>query len=342
VLRSSSRRARLTGGLALLAAGLLLAACGQTPQSIIYPAGPVAAIQEQTVWLGFWIMTGIAVVVFGLILYSIIRFRARGGATEGEPAQIEGNHVLELTWTVVPIILLAVLAVPTVKGAFASAVPPPSSDALHVKVVGHQWWWEFDYPDLGIVTATEMHIPVGRPVVLQVEASDVLHGFWVPRLAGKIDAIPGRSNTMWLEASQPGDYSGQCAEYCGTSHALMRFRVVASSPADFDAWVQKMQHPANTQPQTGLAAEGYKVFSAVGCSACHTVDGTGFKGTVGPNLTNLGLRTTVASGILPNDDQGLAAWLANPQAVMPANDMPNLHLSQDQIRALIAYLDGMK
>jgi cytochrome c oxidase subunit 2 len=321
---------------------LALAGCGQTAQSDLFPAGPVAKTELQLIGLAFWIMVGVGVIVVGLLLAVIFRFRARKGDTE-LPEQVEGNTRLEFVWTIIPVLLLAVLAVPTIKDSFAVASAPAQPAALQVKVIGHQWWWEFDYPSLGIVTADEMHIPAGQPVAISLESVDVIHSFWVPRLAGKTDAIPGRTNSMWLEASQPGDYSGQCAQFCGTSHALMRFSVIAESQTSFNAWVQKMQHPsaAAVKPTSGEAAAGYKVFSTAGCSACHTIDGTSFKGTLGPNLTNLGLHNAIAAENLPNTDAGLARWLADPPAVMPDVDMPNLHLTQDQIKAVSAYLEGM-
>jgi len=319
---------------------LALAGCGQTPQSDLYPAGPVARTELQLIGLGFWIMVGVGVVVFGLLIAVIIRFRAKKGDSE-LPEQIEGNTRLEFVWTIIPVLLLAVLSVPTIKDTFAVASAPAQPAALQVKVIGHQWWWEFDYPSLGIVTADELHVPAGQPVAISLESVDVIHSFWVPRLAGKTDAIPGRTNSMWLEATQPGDYSGQCAQFCGTSHALMRFRVIADSSSDWNTWVQKMQHP-NIQPQSADAQAGFKVFSTAGCSACHTIDGTSFKGTLGPNLTNLGMHESIAAATLDNNTTNLARWLSDPPAVMPDVDMPNLHLTQDQIRQVSAYLEEMK
>ncbi len=325
-----------------LALGVLaLAGCAQTPQSVLSPAGPVATTELQVISLGFWIMLGVGVVVLGLLLAIIFRFRARKN-DDALPEQVEGNTRLEFAWTIIPLLLLAVLAVPTIKDAFAAASPPNPSTALPVTVVGHQWWWEFDYPTLHIVTADEMHIPAGTQVAISLQSVDVIHSFWVPRLAGKLDAVPGRTNSMWLEAAQPGTYAGQCAELCGTSHALMRLSVIADSPSAWSAWVQKMQHPQNTQPTSGAAQAGFKDFSTAGCSACHTIDGTSYKGTLGPNLTNLGLRVGIAADNLANNDANLAKWLANPPAIMPDVDMPNLHLTQQQIADLSAYLEGQK
>lgn len=333
-------RSRWLLGLLTAVAALVLAACGHAPQSELTPAGPVARTELQLIGLGFWIMVGIGGVVFILLFLIILRFRVRKGDEE-LPAQIEGNNRLEFTWTLIPLVLLAILAVPTVKDMFTVSAAPAHANALPVKVVAHQWWWEFDYPSLHIVTATEMHIPAGRPIDLSIESADVIHAFWVPELAGKTDAIPGRVNKMWLEASKPGDYSGQCAAFCGTDHALMRFQVIADTTGGFNTWVHEMQHP-NVTPRSAAAKAGQKVFATEGCSGCHTIDGTPYKGTLGPNLTNLGLRTTIASAIMANNDANLVRWITNPQALMPGNDMPKLNLTPTQIHDVSAYLEGMK
>ncbi len=331
---------RWTAAAVLVLAVLALAGCGQAPQSALNPAGPVANMELQVIGLGFWIMFGVGVIVLGLLVAIIFRFRARRGES-ALPEQVEGNTRLEFVWTVIPVLLLAVLAVPTVKDSFVAASAPDPSTALQVNVVGHQWWWEFDYPSLHIVTADEMHIPAGTQISLSLTSADVIHSFWVPRLAGKLDAVPGRTNSMWLEASKPGDYSGQCAELCGASHALMRFSVIADSPSAWTAWVHTMQHP-NTTPQTPAAQAGFKDFATLGCSACHTIDGTTFQGTIGPNLTNLGLRKGIASDSLSNTDANMARWLADPPALMPDVIMPDLHLSKQQITDLTAYLEEQK
>ncbi len=288
-----------------------------------------------------WLMIGVFVAVCIPLVYAMIRFRERKG-DQGLPPQIEGNHRIEVVWTVVPILICIALAIPTIHDAFVLASPPAGSSPLVVDVVGHQWWWEFQYPGQSIVTADEMHIPAGRPIELKLTSVDVLHSFWVPALAGKEDTVPGVVNTMWLQASVPGTYPGQCAEFCGTSHSLMRFDVVAQSPAQFQAWVTGMQHPDVT-PTTAEAQAGAQLFSQYQCGICHTIDGTAAKGTVGPNLTNLGERAIVVGGSLQNTPTDLAQWIHDPQAIMPDTIMPAFStLTDQQLSELTAYLEGLK
>lgn len=327
-----------------LAAFLLLSAGGaamaQAPQSVFAPAGPVAETQLKLLSLTLYIAIGIFVVVGSILLYTVFRFRARPG--DPIPKQIHGNTTLELIWTVIPLAILVVIAVPTVRDAFGLA-QPPTDDVLEVRVVGHQWWWSFEYPELGIITANELRIPVGQVVRLTMESEDVIHSFWVPRLAGKMDVIPNRVNAMWLTADEPGIYYGQCAEFCGTSHANMRFRVVALPQAEFDRWVQGRLSADEREPANDLIARGQAIFESTGtCFACHTVDGTSAAGTVGPNLSDFGSRSTLAAGLLPNTPENLRAWLRNPQEVKPGALMPRLPLSDDDIEALVAFLHSLK
>lgn len=298
-------------------------------------------MQLSFMYLSFWIMIGIFLVVAGVLIAAIIRFRERKGQEHEIPPQVEGNTLLEIMWTVVPILLLAVLGVVTVSGSFALAKLAPPSKAVVVQVTGHQYWWAFNYPNLGVTTANQLHIPVGKKIDLELTSADVMHAFWVPRLGGKTDLVPGRTNYMWLEASKPGTYTGQCAEFCGTGHADMRLVVIAESPAKFAAWVQSMKHPVSV-PKSGLAHQGYLDFQSAGCFACHTIGGTSYAGVIGPNLTNLTNRTMIAANLLPNTPTNLAKWLHNPPAVKPGALMPNLHLSQSKIKALVAYLDSLK
>lgn len=285
-----------------------------------------------------YLMMGVFAVVLAMWGYAIIRFRARKGDNE-LPAQVTGNHRLEIIWTVVPILLLLFLGYQTVTSAFALG-DTPKGPTFPVKVVAHQFWWEFDYPGLGIVSANELHIPVGQKIELTLNSADVIHSFWVPRLGGKEDLNPGYTNSLWLEASNPGVYPGQCAEFCGAGHALMHFVVIADTPQQFAAWIQKMKH--STTSHSSLAQEGMKYFSQVGCSTCHAIANTPFTGSIGPNLTALSSRSTIAAGTLPNTAQGLAEWLADPPGVKPGSLMPNLHLNKTEISALVAFLQGLK
>lgn len=331
----------------LALAGMLSgAALAALPGSTLHPAGPVARAQLNVFNVALAVITFIFVVVGSLLLYTIIRFRHRPG--DREPAQIEGNTTLEIIWTAIPVILLIFIAVPTVMVSFdLHSAAAEHEETLEVRVVGYQWWWSFEYPDLGIVTANELRIPTGTRVNLTLESNDVIHSFWVPRLAGKVDLVPGRVNTMWIQADEPGVYYGQCAEYCGVSHANMRLRVQAMPPDEFEAWVAARQagqvaEASAHAPLSDRAAAGRDYFVNSACAACHNVDGTAASGTVGPDLTDIGSRTTIAAGLLENTPENMAAWLRNPQAVKPGALMPNLNLDEETISALVAYLASLK
>ncbi len=320
-------------------AALLIAGCTPGPQDALAPVGPVGVMESNLYNLIFWIAVVVFVIVEGLLLFTVIRYRRR--PNDGIPAQVHGNTTLEITWTIIPVLILIAIAVPTLTTIAAAAGTTPSQDSLNVKVVGHQWWWEFDYPDLGVVTADELHIPVGTKVNLTIETADVIHSFWVPKLGGKIQAIPRRSNTMWFQADQPGEYYGQCYQLCGTSHANMRFRVLADSRADFDKWVanQKAVPTAPTDPQVQKGAE---VFANGPCVGCHTIAGTKAQAKIGPDLTHFGSRRTLAGAMLENTPENVAKWLKDPPAIKPGSLMPNYHLSDDQVSSLVAYLESLK
>ncbi len=341
-------------GLGAATAGLAaLAACGRVPQTALHPAGPVAALELHLMAESLWIMVGVFIVVLGLLGYALVRFRERPGDTH-VPKQVEGNLRLELLWTVVPFILLIIIAIPTFRDNFALAADQTGSNVLDVTVVGHQWWWEFDYPSLGIVTADEMHIPVGTRVELTLESADVLHSFWVPALAGKEDTVPGHPNTMWFEATQPGTFPGQCAEFCGTSHSDMRLLVIAQSQAQFQQWVQGFQQPDST-PQTPQAQQGAQLFQTY-CATCHVIDGAAWQTTpltksqtgptgfpIAPNLTDLSAHQTLAAATLANTTSDLTEWIDNAQALMPGVIMPTFQgvLTQAQEQDVADYLEGL-
>lgn len=294
----------------------------------------------------FWIVFGIAAVIFvgvevALIAFTI-RYRQRGNET-GEPRQIFGNRRLELLWTGIPALTLAIvfgLMVVTMRGVGAGPVNDPN--ALTIEVIGHQWWWEYRYPDQKLVTANELHLPVGQPVHLRLRSDDVIHDFWVPALGRKMDLIPGQTNDLWVQADSPAVYTGSCAEYCGLQHAGMRLRVVADTPDDFAAWVAGQQR--GEPPLSGDAAHGRTLFfqSQANCVSCHAIDGTTARGTVGPNLTHVGGRAMLAANIITNTPDNMVRWLLNPQVVKPGNRMPNLRLSDDDARDLAAYLESLK
>lgn len=318
-----------------------LAGCAKTPQSMMDPAGPVAETQLHLLRFDLIAVTIIGVAVVALILYVIFRFRGRQGDNT-LPAQVATNRKLEIGLVALVVAILIPLAIEPISATFALETKPNDPNMIHVKVIGHQWWWEFEYTDLGFKTANELVIPAGKKVYLTMTSADVIHSFWAPRLGGKVDVIPGRTTNLWLEGSQTGEFFGQCAELCGTSHANMRFRVMVKPQAEYDAWVATRKTPVKVDALSAEAARGWKVFNDKGCIACHAVDGTNAKGTVGPNLTGVGSRSTIAAGVLENTTEHLQQWLRNPQEVKPRALMPNLGLNQEQLDALTAFLQSLK
>lgn len=317
----------------------MLAACGRNlPQDSLDPAGPYAEKIHALFVPVFWIAAGVFFLVEGALVYLLLRYRRRRDR-DAIPPQVHGNTRLEIAWTILPAVILTAIAVPTVRTIFELARVP--DEALEVRVIAHQWWWEFRYSDLEVETANELHIPTDRPVVVRLESADVIHSFWVPRLAGKQDNVPGRTNTLVLQADEPGTYRGQCAEFCGLSHANMRFRVIAEEPAQFEAWVQAQRRPAE-DPPGGLATMGAELFQTVGCAACHTIGGTPAQGQVGPDLTHIASRTTFAGATFDRTEENLARWLDNPDAMKPGAKMPDLGLTPEQIEALVAYLGTLE
>ena len=338
----------LQRGLLLAAAVPLIAACDFSgPQSALDPAGPVALAQRDlflwTYRLSWVVMAG----VFGVLVYALWRFRAKNDASI--PHQTHGNVRLEVAWAIIPVVLVVLVAVPTVRTIFQTEqrVTPRAGDTL-VAATGYQWWFKFEYPELDIVTANELIIPVGSRVVIDLDAADVLHSFWVPNLAGKRDMIPNQRNQLWFVADRPGVYYGQCAELCLGAHAYMRFRVIAMEPPDYQNWVAAFQGAAGQLAQPDpLLQRGQELVAQKGCVGCHTIDGFYPSGAVGgpgfPNLTNFGLRTTVGAALVDNTPENLASWLRDPQAMKPGNRMPTLWQPNDpnrddEIEAIVAYL----
>lgn len=321
---------------AVMALTLVLTGCGDPTLSALTPSGPVAESQFWLMKLTFGIMAGVFCVVFILWVYVLLRYRKKPGQT-GYPKQVEGNHKLEIIWTVIPFLLLIIMAVPTVTIGFDLEKRYDKAEAMQVNVTAHQFWWEFEYPDLGIHTAQDLYIPTGKKVQFTVTSADVIHAFWIPALGGKIDTNPGDENHIWLQADKPGIYKGKCAELCGAAHALMDFKVVAVDQAKFDEWATKLK-TASVEPKTDLAKQGQDVFKK-SCIGCHAIGSEG--GRLGPNLTDLASRERLA-GILPNNAEELHKWLKDPQAMKPGNKMPNLNLPDDQINALVEYLGELK
>jgi cytochrome c oxidase subunit 2 len=317
---------------------LFLVACAENaPQDFLEPEGPIAR-QIDNLQKPVFLVAGIVfVLVEGLAVWLVVRYRHRDDSPE--PVQIHGNTRLEVTWTLIPALILLVIAVPTIRTIFD--LGRESKNALNVTVIGHQFWWEYRYDDLGVVTANELVIPVDQDVELDLQSIDVIHSFWVPKLAGKTDVIPGRENHMRIVAEEPGTYLGQCVEYCGTSHANMRLTAVAMSRNDFNAWVQNERRLAR-EPIAGTpAADGKALFTAKGCSGCHRVEGVS-QGQVGPNLSHFANRSTFAGGMFDLNPENLRAWLRDPPKEKPGAKMPALGLSADDITKLIAYLETLE
>jgi cytochrome c oxidase subunit 2 len=279
----------------------------------------------------------IFLLVTGLIVYSLMKYRWREG--EPDPKQVAGQHTVEIVWTAVPLGIVTLLFVLTVKTmGVADPGPAPQPDLV---VTGHQWWWEARYPKSGVITANEIHLPTGTPFSVELDAADVLHEFWVAQLARKMTTVPGHPNHIWLEADTPGSYPGSCSEFCGTEHAWMRFTVVAQSPADFAAWEQSQLQPS-VPPAMAQAQQGEQIFMQMSCVNCHNINGTNARARVGPDLTHLASRTQIGAGILDNTPANLALWLRNPQEVKPGVEMPNFEFTGDQVAELTAYLETLR
>jgi len=341
-LRRALKWAGLAGGLMLVLGGCVKNAT----QDTLKAHGSIARLENSLFIPVFWIAVAVFVLIAGLVSYCIVRFRAR--SDDEAPRQVHGNTRAEIAWTIAPALLLASIAIPTVKFVFDLSSFP--KDALTVNVTGHRWWWQMDYADRAdpnktdFTIASEMHIPVKQKVVVTLTSVDVIHNFWVPELAGKLYAIPGRHNKLVIEADTPGTYYGQCAEFCGTSHANMRLRVIADTPEQYAAWVAGQEGPAVPVPVAGGSADlvaGAQVFKTAGCAGCHAITGIS-DGVVGPNLTHFKSRSVFAGAIFANTDNNLRLWLANPPKEKPGSVMPNLNLSADQIDNLVAYLDSLK
>ena len=324
----------------MLAVGLALAGCGllDSPATTLLPRSDFGWTSHRIfVQILRW-DTAIFLVVQVLLLVAVFRFRERD--PRAVPRQVRGSAVLELIWTLIPAVILTFIAFPTVAAIFRTQADPPK-DALRVEVIGHQWWWEFRYPELGIVTATDLHLPAGRPVSLEIASTDVIHSFWVPRLGGKRDAIPGKVTRIVLTADAPGEYYGQCAEFCGASHANMRHFAIVETPDAFAAWAAKQTEPAPTPPDGSPAATGLQLFRTGTCVGCHTIRGVS-GGGIGPDLTHVGSRRTFAGGILPNTPENLARWVRHAPAVKPGSLMPEQKLSDPEAAALVAYLQSLR
>ena len=319
--------------LVLLAGVLLLPGCVREHiQSVVHPVGPQAAEIAWLWWFMFIVLTVVFVIVLLLFWIAIVR---RPAAAASPPAL--GNRFIVISGIVLPSILLVTLLI---FSANSSVVLRRPAEGISVRVQGHLWWWEVYYPEHDIHTANEIHIPVGRPVLLELTSADVIHSFWVPNLSGKIDMVPGQKNPFWIQADKPGVYRGQCAEYCGLQHALMAFVVVALAPEEFEEWLaDKQKTPA--EPATAELQRGREIYIAASCDNCHAIRGIS-EARVGPDLTHIGSRLSLGAGILRNNRGNLAGWIANPQPLKPGNRMPPSYLRSDELMALVTYLESLK
>ena len=361
------RRLRLAPGMVVLA----LAACAhEYPQSTLSPKSDFTRMIDGVFMNTVWWALAVFILVEGALLWAIFRYRGR--PDDPEPRQTHGNTTIEIIWTAIPALILAMISVPTVRAIFKTYEEPSGAEVVRVNVTGHQWWWEFNYPQYGVTSANELHVPVGKTVFLEMNAFDVLHSFWMPQLGAKRDVFPNRKTTLWFRADSAGFYPGQCAEFCGTQHGRMAFHVAAQSPAEFDAYIKGLQAtggpaapPAAADSTkrsasapvttTALAAQtpvpgpgapagadtlaGSKLFAAKGCIGCHSLNAVKFsKGLIGPNLANVGSRHYIAAGTLLNTDENLAHWIQHPWSVKHGVLMPELGLSEADARTLAAYL----
>jgi cytochrome c oxidase subunit II len=286
----------------------------------------------------------IFLVVFSLLVYSIVRYRRRGSDDHREPPQVYGSNQIELAWTVIPVLIVLVLFLATARVIYSIQDAPEPPGSIEVTAIGHQFWWEFRYPRLGIVTANELHVPVSdpshpTPTFLTLLSADTDHSFWVPRLAGKTDLIPNHPNSMWIDPHETGLYLGQCAQYCGVEHAKMLLRVYVDSSDQFDKWVQAQKTPAASDSSVEA---GRRVFESTGCIDCHAVSGTVADGRFGPDLSHLMSRDTIASGVAPNTPENLRKWIQNPDSIKEGSLMPAMKLNDEELDALVAYLGTLR
>jgi cytochrome c oxidase subunit II len=282
----------------------------------------------------------IFVVVFGLLLYSAVKFRQRPDDDGREPPQIYGSNPLELSWTVIPGLIVLVFFLANARVIHSVQDRRRPAGAIDVTAVGHQFWWEYRYPQYGVVVANELHVPVSdpknpTPTFLTLLSADTDHSFWVPRLNGKTDLIPNKVNHTWIDPQNTGLYLGQCAQYCGTEHGKMLLRVYVESRQQFDQWIQAQARPAVADP---TVAEGRKIFETTACINCHVVAGTVANGRFGPDLTHLMSRDTLASGVVPNTPENLHLWIQNPDAIKPGCRMPAMTLTDQELDKVTAYL----
>jgi len=307
------------------------------------PESPQARAIFDLGWISSVIFAIIFVIVSAIVIYALTRCRwredERDQGDQGDPAQVAGNTKLEITWTAIPLIIVVALWFMLARTmGVADPAPAPEPDIV---VIGHQWWWEARYAKSGMVVANELHIPIGKPFSIRLEASDVLHEFWVPELARKITAVPGHPNHLWIQADKVGSYLGFCSEFCGTQHAWMHFLVVATEPSDFEKWEKAQLQPA-AAPVGTTAQSGFDLFQRSSCVNCHAINGTPAEARVGPDLTHFASRQQLGAGIANNTPENLRRWLANPQAIKPGVKMPDYKFTPEELTSLVGYFETLK
>jgi len=341
--RAQSLSGRSSAAAWLLLTSSMLTAQGTTPSTLAPASTPAHQIFDLSIFV-VAITGGIFLVVGGLLAVVLYQFRARKDDPVGEPAQIYGSTQIELAWTVIPVLVVVVLFLTTARIIFAIQDVPKPKTALDVTVIGHQFWWEFRYPKYGVVTANELHIPVSSEAApaatfLKLTSADVNHSFWIPQLAGKTDLIANHVNTMWMDPQKPGLYLGQCAQFCGSQHAMMLLRVYVDTPEQFDIWIKNQQRAA---PQDSAVEAGRTVFERQACMNCHSISGTAATGRFGPDLTHLMSRTTLASGAMDNTPANLRRWIKTPDTFKRGALMPAMQLTDEQLDRVTAYLETLK
>jgi len=367
-----SKRIKLIFNLSIvMVLSILLMACNpEGPQSTFDAQGPVSEIQKNLFLFTFWIAVIVFIVVEGAILFVTFRYRRKNDEL---PVQTHGNLKLEITWTIIPAIIIVIIAIPTVIGIWQTQVMPDEEDSLVINAVGHQWWFEFNYPSEEVVTANELHLPEDTNVIVNIESQDVLHSFWIPKIAGKVDMVPNHENQLWIKADNPGLYYGQCAEFCGVAHAMMRFRVIVHSNEDYQNWLEYMRTPPQDLVSGSDEDEGRKLFVG-NCSMCHTYDS--YKKAAyhkeinsqynrweewkkdkensaivsAPNLTHFGNRITLGAGLKENNYDNLVKWIEDPDSIKIGTRMKNHaaiyttenKLSDLEIEQIAKYLLSLK
>src|SRR3984957_12655506 len=315
-----------------------------SPTNIFRPAStPAQSIYALSLFV-LAITAAVFVLVFGLLAYAVIKFRQKAHDDKREPPQVYGSSQVETAWTVIPVLIVLVLFLATARVIANVQEAAKPDDALEVTVIGHQYWWEYRYPGLNVVTANELHVPVSdpshpTPTFLTLLSADTDHSFWVPRLAGKTDLIPNHPNKMWIDPRETGVYLGQCAQYCGVEHAKMLLRVYVDSQEQFDKWAKEQEAEASSDSS---AEAGRRVFESTGCINCHAVRGTVANGRFGPDLTHLMSRDTIAAGIAPNTPDNLRHWIQDPDSMKEGSLMPAMKLNDGDLDALVAYLGTLR